>query len=88
MNMRPEDVMALLRKRPFVPLRIHMTDGHAYEVHHPEVMVVSRSHAMVGLQPNPRTGVVDRIEQCGLIHIVRIEEMPVASAETSFASPA
>ena len=47
----PEDVTALLRKRPFVPLRIHMTDGHTYEIHHPEAMVVSRSHAMVGLHP-------------------------------------
>ena len=81
--MRPEDVTALLRKRPFVPLKIHMTDGHAYEIHHPEMMVVSRSHAMVGLQPNPTTGVVDRIEHCGLIHIVRIEEMPFAAAGSS-----
>jgi hypothetical protein len=76
--------VTLLRKRPFVPLRIHMTDGHAYDIQHPEMMIVSRSHAMVGLQPNSRTGGVDRIEHCGLIiHIVRFEEMPVASAESS-----
>jgi hypothetical protein len=81
--MRTEDVMALLRKRPFVPLRIHMTDGHAYDIQHPEMMIVSRSHAMVGLQPNSKTGVVDRIEHCGLIHVVRIEEMSAASADAS-----
>jgi hypothetical protein len=81
--MQAEDVTAFLRKRPLIPLRIHMTDGHRYDVHHPEVMVVSRSHAMVGLQPDPATGVDDRIEHCGLIHIVRIEEMPVTAAGSS-----
>ena len=62
-----------------------MTDGRMYEID-PEAIVVSRSHAMVGVEPNAATGVVDRIEHCGLIHIVRIEEMPLAAAESSGAS--
>jgi hypothetical protein len=81
--MRPDDVMGLVRKRPFVPLRIHMTDGRAYDIQHPEMIIISRSQAMVGLQPNSKTGVIDRIERCGLNHIVRIEEMKVASSESS-----
>jgi hypothetical protein len=60
-----------------------MTDGHTYEIHHPELMVICRSHAMVGLRPDPATGVVDRVEYLGLIHIVRVEELPVATAGTS-----
>jgi len=78
--MRPEELMALLRRQPFQPLRIHMTDGHAFEIHHPEAMVVSRSHATIGLRPDPQTGVVDRVEYCGLIHIVRVEELPPVTA--------
>jgi hypothetical protein len=60
-----------------------MTEGHAYDIQHPGMMIVSRSDAMVGLQPNSMTGVVDRIEHCGLIRIVRIEEMSAASADAS-----
>jgi hypothetical protein len=34
--MRPEELTELLRVRPFVPLRIHLTDGQSYEIHHPD----------------------------------------------------
>jgi len=82
--MRPEELMALLRKRPFVPFRIHMTDGHTYEIPHPEVMVVGRSHAFIGLRPDPQTGVVDRTDYFALLHIVRVEVLtPVGSTGTT-----
>jgi hypothetical protein len=80
MIMRPEELTGLLRQRPFVPLRIHMTNGHTYEIYHPEAMVVSRSHAVIGLRPDPETGVVDRTEYLALLHIVRVEILsPVTS---------
>jgi hypothetical protein len=83
--MRPEELTALLRQRSFVPFRIHMTDGHSYEIHHPEAIVVSRSFAFIGLRPDPETGVVDRSELCALLHIVRVEILwPVTSSRVSF----
>lgn len=78
--MRPEELTALLRRRPFLPLRVHMTDGHTYEIRHPEAMLVSRSHAVVVTQQDPATAVVDRYEYLGLIHIVRVEELPALAA--------
>lgn len=79
--MRPEELTTLLRTRPFVPFRIHMTDGHSYEIHHPEAMIVSRSYAIIGLRRDPETGVVDRSELCAMLHIVRVEIIsPVASS--------
>jgi hypothetical protein len=78
---RPEELTALLRRRPFVPFRIHMTDGHAYEIHHPEAMIVSRSYAVIGLRPDPESGVVDRSEMVAMLHIVRVEILsPVKSS--------
>ncbi len=81
--MRPEELMGLLRKRPFVPLRLHMTDGHTYDIRHPEAMMVFRTHAVIGLQPDPETGVLDRAEHCALLHIVRVEELPPIAAAGS-----
>jgi hypothetical protein len=79
--MRPEESTALLRQRPFVPFRIHMTDGHAYEIHHPEAMMVSRTYAIIGVRPDPVTGVVDRSELCAMLDIVRVEILsPVTSS--------
>jgi hypothetical protein len=78
--MRPEDVVEMLRNRPFLPFRIHMTDGRTYDIVHPELVIVLRSRVDIGLKPDPITGVVDRVEHCSLLHIVRIEELPRISA--------
>jgi hypothetical protein len=74
--MRPEELMELLRVRPFVPLRIHLTDGQTYDVRHPDLVLVLRQRVDVGLQPDPATGVLERVAHCSLLHIVRVEELP------------
>ncbi len=81
--MRPEELMGLLRKRPFTPLRLHMTDGHTYDILHPEAMMVFRSYAVIGLRPDPETGLPERAEFCALLHIVRVEELPPVAAAGS-----
>jgi hypothetical protein len=77
--MRAEELMGLLRVRPFVPLRIHMTDGHSYDIRHPDLVLVLRQRVDIGLQPDPATGVLERVEHCSLLHIVRVEELPPAT---------
>ena len=77
--MRAEELTELLRTRPFVPLRIHMTDGHTYEIYHPDLVLVLRQRVDIGVQPDPVTGVLERVEHCSLLHIVRVEELPPAT---------
>ena len=48
-NMRPEGITELLRARPFVPLRFHMTDGQSYDVRHPRMEMVLRSRLVFGI---------------------------------------
>jgi hypothetical protein len=74
--MRAEKLTALLRVRPFVPLRIHMTDGQTYDIRHPDQVLVLRQRVDIGVQPDPNTGVLERVEHCSLLHIVRVEELP------------
>jgi hypothetical protein len=81
--MRPGELMGLLRKRAFTPLRLHMTGGHFYDILHPEGMMDSRSNAMIGLRPDPETGMPKRAELCVLRHIVRVEELPPMGAAHS-----
>ena len=68
----------LLRRKPFIPLRIHMSDGQTYEIRHPEMVLVLRGRIDVGIGPDPNTGVLDRVEHCSLLHVVRIEELQSA----------
>jgi hypothetical protein len=73
--MRPEEVIELLRKRPFVPLRIHLTGGETFDIRHPELVLVLRGRVDIGVGSDPTSGVLDRVEHCSLLHIVRIEEL-------------
>ncbi len=81
--MRPDDVLHLLRARPFQPFRISLSDGKQYEVRHPEIAIVSRSTVLVGI-PGSR-GLDEPVEQvvtCALIHITRMEVLDGASTAT------
>ena len=77
--MRAEALMELPRARPFVPLRMHLTDGQSYDVRHPGLVLVLRQRVDVGLQPDPATAVLERVAHCSLLHIVRVEELPPAT---------
>ncbi len=77
--MRAEELTELLRTRPFVPLRIHLSDGQTYDVRHPDLVLVLRQRVDIGLKPDPATGVLERVEHCSLLHVVRVEELPPAS---------
>jgi hypothetical protein len=81
--MRPEELVQLLRRRPFIPLRLHMTDGQTYEIRHPDNVIVLRSRVDLGVMPDPGTGVVERVEYCSLLHIVRVEELQTAAPSSN-----
>jgi hypothetical protein len=77
--MRAEELTELLRTQPFVPLRIHLTDGQSYDIRHPDWVLVLRQRVDIGLQPDPGTGVLERVAHYSLLHIVRVEELPLAT---------
>ena len=80
--MRPEDVLERLGKRPFEPFRICMSDGVVLEVRHPEMCIVSRRTAYVGVPDPKRPGAATRVAHCALLHITRIEPLDGAKLKT------
>jgi hypothetical protein len=75
--MRAEELKELIRRQPFVPLRLYLTDGKTYDIHHPENVLVSRMRVDVGVG-DPTTGIADRVDFLSLLHIVRVEDIPPA----------
>ncbi len=83
--MRPEELMQLLRRRPFVPLRIHVPGGTTYDIRHPDSVLVLRGSVDIGVGADPQTGVLEGVEAVALIHIVRVQQLsdaPSADAGT------
>ncbi len=77
--MRSDELRNHLRKRPFRPFRLILTDGRTFEVRHPELAVVGQSTVAVGLarRGDPES-LHDRSATIPLVDVLRIE--PVGSS--------
>jgi hypothetical protein len=72
--MRAADVLEYLRQSPFVPFRIHVTDGTIYDIRHPELVKVGMTKADIFFPKDDTPhAVVLRRESVALVHMVRIE---------------
>ena len=76
--MRLEAIHAHLRKQPFIPFRVFLSNGATHEVRHPEMMWVSRIEVGIALEPTsgPALGEDDipyRFAYCDPVHIVKLE---------------
>lgn len=70
-----------LRRQPFVPLRIHLTDGKTYDLRHPEMAMVTAREVYVGREETaPGSGIAKGCDLVALVHVVRVDQVPLAPA--------
>ena len=79
--MRPEEVLELIRRQPFRPLRIQSTDGVIYQINHPDQVIVLRGSLDIGVGAANGDGPSERVQRLSLIHVVRIEEADAARSQ-------
>ncbi len=77
--MRQHELRDALRKEQFQAFRIHLSDGYAYDVRHPEFAALARRSVFVGLSSG-KDDVPDRMIECDLLHVVALEPIDGASA--------
>ncbi len=82
--MHPSELKALIDRRPFQPIRLHITGGETVDITHPDAAVVSRSLVCVGLGRLP-DGVVERMNWYNLVHVVKVE--PIHHTENGRRGP-
>jgi hypothetical protein len=70
--MGPNELYAILKRQPFEPFRLHISDGKHYDIRHPEQMILSRRTAHVGIGVNGQ-GPFQRIAIVSLVHVNRVE---------------
>jgi len=80
--MQTEDLARRVQQRPFVPFRTYLTDGSIYDLRHPELIMVGKRTAVVGVTSNPQQKHFDHLVDVDLLHIVRVEAIE-ASAKTN-----
>ena len=47
--MRPDDILDMLRRQPFLPFRLYLSNGTTYDIRHPEIALVTRAAIVIGI---------------------------------------
>ena len=66
--MLKSDLVELLAERPFVPIRLHMSNGRTHTINHPELAIVGVGTVAIGVEGDDgeqhiRLCAIDRITQ-------------------------
>jgi hypothetical protein len=77
------DLQDAVRRQPFEPFRLVLTTGSAYDIRHPELLMVGRRAAVIGIANDPEGTAFDRTIKVDLLHVVGIEDMPTAPPNTN-----
>ena len=78
--MNPETLAAELNREPFLPLRLHLTDGRTLEVMNPGLCFIARL-ALYAFRPGRRHALIaDDVQVVSLRHIVSIETIEAAKS--------
>jgi hypothetical protein len=70
--MSPEHILQHVRREPFEPFRVFLSDGKVYEVRHPEMILVSRREVVIAIASG-NGGLPDHTAFCDPLHVTRIE---------------
>jgi hypothetical protein len=81
--MSPEALRQELRRQPFVPLRLHLTDGTTYDIRHPEMVLLKQRELYIGKETAPGSGVAAETDLVSLLHVVRVEPLRPAQPPVS-----
>jgi len=79
--MSPEGLQAMLRRRPFIPFRLHLSDHVSYDIRVPELVVVGGSMTFIGIVRNVQSDLFDEPVIIANRHITRLE--PLIEADTA-----
>ena len=69
--MNTETMQGLLRRQPFQPFEVRMSNGDAYQIRHPEMALLLRSNLVLG---SPES---DDFIFCSLLHVADVKALPM-----------
>ena len=76
--MNPEALRAELDREPFIPLRLHLSDGRTLHVENPGLCFIARL-ALYAFRARPHTSLAEDVQVVSLRHIVSVETVTAAA---------
>jgi hypothetical protein len=70
--MNPETLASELNRDPFIPLRLHLSDGRELEIENPGLCFIARL-ALYAFRARPHDALAEDVQVISLRHIVSVE---------------
>jgi hypothetical protein len=70
--MTMEIIREFIRREPFEPFVVRLSNGESHEVRHPECVAITRSKVVITYPDD------DRVVHCGLSHVNSVETLQQA----------
>jgi len=70
------DLLKHVRKVPFVPFRLMTSSGQAFDIFHPELIMVGTRDVTIGLPSAKNPNIYDDQIWVAMMHITSIMEIP------------
>lgn len=71
--MNPETLASELEREPFIPLRLHLSDGRTMNIANPGLCYIARLALYLFRVDRPHTALADDVQVVSLRHIVSVE---------------
>lgn len=78
--MSPDELNSALRREPFLPFRVHLSNGVHYEVRNPQMAAIGRTILFIGLTRDVDSPYFDEPVWVALRHITHIEPIVEAAS--------
>ena len=78
--MTPQAIDQDLTRDPFVPLRLHLSDGSTVDVQNPGLTFIANMALYVARTDRPHSRIMDDFRLISVNHIVRVELLESAAA--------
>ena len=79
----PHDIQARLHEKPFVPVRIVTASGQAYDVTHPDLVLVGQLALIIGVASNENPTFFAMASRVAIMHITDLQDVPRAASTGS-----
>ena len=67
------------KERPFIPLRIVTSSGQAYDITHPDLILIGKRDLMVGTASNDNPTAYEVANRVAIMHITDLQDIPNAA---------
>jgi hypothetical protein len=81
--MTQQELQDAARQQRFKPFRLVLTTGKTYDIRHPDLIMVGRRSAIIGISDDAEGTAYDRTFKVDLLHVVGVEDLPLSPTSSN-----